>query len=73
MLNSRITGKHPIILGPVMIHHKKTYQTYHTLASRILAANPKLKDIKAINTDGEELLQKSFHDVYSCVLNLYGT
>ena len=47
-----------------MLHHKKTIQTYHTLASRILAANPKLKDIKAINTDGEELLQKSFNDVF---------
>ena len=64
MLNSRITGKHPIILGRVIIHHKKTYQTYHTLSSRILAANPKLKDIKAINTDGEELLQKSFNDLF---------
>lgn len=64
MLNNRITGKYPIILGPVMIRHKKTYQKYHTLASRILAANPKLKDIKAINTDGEELLQKSFNDVF---------
>ena len=65
MLNSRKTGKHPIILGPVMIHHRKTYQTYHILASRILAANPKLKDIKAIITDGEEPLQNSFNDVFS--------
>ena len=54
MLNSRKTGKHPIILGPVMIHHRKTYQMYHTLSSRIIAANPKLKDIKAVITDGEE-------------------
>ena len=65
MLNSRKTGKHPIILGPVMIHHRKTYQTYHILASRILAANPKLKDIRAIITDGEEPLQNSFNDVFS--------
>ena len=48
-----------------MIHHRKTYQTYHTLANRILAANPKLKDIKAIITDGEEPLQNSFNDVFS--------
>lgn len=63
MLYSRKTGKHPIILGPVMIHHRKTYQTYHTLASRILAANPKLID--AIITNGEEPLQNSFNDVFS--------
>ena len=65
MLNSRKTGKHPIILGPVMIHHRKTYQTYHTLASRILAANPKLKGIKAIIADSEEPLQNSFNYVLS--------
>ena len=65
MLNSRKTGKHTIILRPVMIHHRKMYQTYHTLASRILAANPKLKGIKAIITDGEEPLQNSFNYVFS--------
>lgn len=64
MLNSRKTGKHTIILRPVMIHHRKMYQTYHTLASRILAANPKLKGIKAIITDGEEPLQNSFNYVF---------
>ena len=53
------------MLGPVMIHHKKTYVTYYTLASRVAAANPKLKDVKGIVTDGEEPLQKSFSHVFS--------
>lgn len=65
MLKSRQTGNHRIMLGPVMIHHRKTYKTYYTLASRVTAANPKLKDIKGIVTDGEEPLQNSFLHVFS--------
>ena len=65
MLESLKTGKHPITLGPVVIHGRKTYQTYYTFASRISAPNPKLKDIKVIVTDGEEPLQNSLRDVFS--------
>lgn len=65
MLKSRKTGNHPIMLGPVMIHHRKNYKMYYTLASRVAAANPKLKDIKGIVTDGEEPLQNSFSHVFS--------
>jgi len=65
MLKSRKTGSHPIMLGPVVIHHRKTYETHYTLASRVAAANPKLKDIKGIVTDGEEPLQNSFSHVFS--------
>lgn len=53
------------MLGPVMIHHRKTYVTYYTLASRVAAASPKLKDVKGIVTDGEEPLQNSFSHVFS--------
>ena len=65
MLKSRKTGNHPIMLGPVMIHHRKTYETYYTLASRVAAANPKLKDVKGIVTDGKEPLQNSFSHIFS--------
>lgn len=65
MLQSGKTGNHPIMLGPVMLHHKKTYQTYYTLASRVASANPKLHEVKGIVTDGEEPLQNSFSHVFS--------
>ena len=47
-----------------MIHHRKTYQTYYTFASRKSAANPKLMDVKAIVIHGEEPLQNSFSNVF---------
>ena len=48
-----------------MIHHRKTYKTYYTLASGVAAANPKLKDVKGIVTDSKEPLQNSFLHVFS--------
>lgn len=66
MLKSRQTGNHP-----VMIHHRKTYETNYTLASRVAAANPKLKDVKGIVTDGEEPLQNSFSHVFFNVQPLW--
>ena len=65
MLQSCKTGNHLIMLGPVMIHHRKTYQTYYTLTSRVAAANPKLNEVKGIVTDGEYSLQNSFSHVFS--------
>lgn len=65
MLKSQKTGNHPIMLGPVMIHHRKTYKKHYTLASRVAAANPKLKDVKGIAMDGEEPLQNSFLHIFS--------
>ena len=38
---------------------------YYTLASRVAAANPKLKDVKGIVTDSEDPLQNSFLHVFS--------
>lgn len=46
-----------------MIHRRKTYETYYTLASHVAAANPKPKDVKGIVTGGEEPLQNSFSHV----------
>ena len=66
MLQSSKTGNHPIMLGPVVLHHKKkTYQTYYTLATWVASANPRLHEVRGIVTDGEEPLQNSFSHVFS--------
>ena len=31
---------HPIILGPVLIHHTKTFRPFHYLASTLIRLNP---------------------------------
>lgn len=59
------------MLGPVMIHHRKTYVTYYTLASRVAAASPKLKDVKGIVT--AKSLSRTAFRTSSPILNHCGT
>lgn len=60
MLKCWKTRNDPIMLGPVMIHRRKTYEMYYTLASHVAAANPKPKDVM----DGKEPLQDSFSHIF---------
>ena len=42
-------GCHPVMIGPVMIHQKRLYESYHNLASSLIQLNPKLKHIMLWN------------------------
>jgi hypothetical protein len=53
-------GNHPIILGPVLIHHTKTFRPFHYLASTLIRLNPRLVQLRAFGTDGEPELIKAF-------------
>ena len=61
-LKSKRMGESPIFLGPTMIHHKKTYETYRTFASKCASTSPKFRDAKGFVTDGEMQLQNAFKD-----------
>ena len=47
------TGKHPIFLGPFLIHQSKTEQTYRYLGSAMKHFNPQIVQLNAFGTDGE--------------------
>jgi len=51
-----------LFLGPTMIHHKKTYAAYRTLASTCAAKCKEITKAKGFITDGEENLYKAFED-----------
>ncbi len=40
--NSSKNSKHPILLGPVLIHHTKTFHAFYYFASTLIRLNPKL-------------------------------
>ena len=56
MLQSRRTKKCPVFLGPMMIHQRKTFQSYHFLTSQLVGLRPHLRNLKAFGTDGEDAL-----------------
>ena len=63
-------GNHPIILGPVLIHHTKTFRSFYYFASTLVRLNPKLVNLKAFGTDGEEELIKSFNIAFPKAVHL---
>ena len=46
------TGQSPVMLGPLFVHHCKSYSTYHCFASSLLGIAPKLAGVLAFRTDG---------------------
>lgn len=63
-------GNHPIILGPVLIHHTKTFRSFYYFASTLVRLNPKLVNLKAFGTDGEGELIKSFSIAFPKAVHL---
>ena len=51
---------HPVMMGPMFIHQRKTFGTYHAFASNLIGLRPELRGTKAFGTDGENALSKAF-------------
>ena len=70
LLINRKTGKHPVLLGPLLIHQNRKYGTYHYFASQLLKMKPGLKSLRSFGTDGEEALFKAFHSVFPSAVHV---
>ncbi len=60
LVTDRRTGESPVMLGPVFVHQRKAFETYHFFASSLISLNPSLDKLLAFGTDGEESLQLAF-------------
>ena len=65
LLKNRKTGKHPVFIGPVMVHQNRKYVTYYYFASQLKKMRPGLEGLSAVGTDGEETLSSAFKSVFS--------
>lgn len=60
----RKTGKHPVFIGPLFVHQKRTYETYFHFASELLKYRKAFASLNAIGTDGEEQLSSAFEAIF---------
>ena len=60
MLTSRQTGSPPAMIGPLMIHYKKSFATYLYFSSSLISLRRDLSSIKCFGTDGEQALVDAF-------------
>ena len=47
------------MLGPLFIHQRKTFATYHFFFSQLVGLRPALCDIQSYGTDGEKALEEA--------------
>lgn len=57
------TGKHPVFLGPIMIHFSKNDKAFARFALELVSANPKLKELKTIGVDLESAIFNGFKNM----------
>lgn len=64
------SGQCPIMLGPVLVHQRKLFETYHFFASSLVGICPTLANALAFGTDGEEAVVKAFKQQMSSAIHL---
>ena len=60
LLQNRRSRKNPVMVGPMLIHRRKLFTSYHFLASQLVSMKPSLSQLQAFGTDGEECLYTAF-------------
>ena len=65
LLKNETTGKHPVMIGLMLVHRCKLFSSYHFFASSLVSLKPSLSGLLAFGTDGEECLHKAFSAQFS--------
>ena len=60
MVVDKVTGKNPVMIGPVLFHMRKLESSYKLLASTMVNLNPNLSGLLSFGTDGELNIGKAF-------------
>ena len=70
LIKDRRTGESPIMLGSILVHQRKLFETYHFFASSLISLAPSLDHLLAFGTDGEEALQSAFNKRFKFAIQL---
>ena len=57
-------SKHPTMIGPVLLHEKKTQSTYSLFGGTLKSLEPELKNLMAFGTDDEKVLVGGFNEIF---------
>ena len=65
LLKSRQTGKNPVFIGPIFIHHtKQRATTYKQFFDKLKSIRGKLGDVISYGTDGEKALSDALGEAF---------
>lgn len=69
-LQCKRSSEHPVFIGPVMIHYKKSFSSYLFFASSLIGHCPGLSNLQSFGTDGEEALYGAFTQAFPKAIHL---
>ena len=70
MLRSRRTGKHPVFLGPAIMHMSRKTVDYLMFTQALIRRRRALIDLKAYGTDNEDALRNAFRITFANSIGL---
>ena len=51
LLKSCGTGQNPVMIGPMLVHRRKLFSSYHFLASGLVSLKPSILQLQAFGTE----------------------
>ena len=73
VVETKQTKKYPTLIGPVLVHEKKTQESYFVFCGSLKALKPGLADLLAFGTDDEEALSNAFNENFERATHLLCT
>ena len=70
MLVDRKTGKHSMMMGPMLLHQRKTFESYNFFFSKLVGMNKDMAAVLAFGIDGEEALTQALQRNFYHALHL---
>ena len=67
---SNPNGKSPVMVGPIFVHMRKDFSTYHFFASSLVSLKPEIANLKAFGTDGEAALEKALSTTFPAAVHV---
>ena len=70
LLISTRSGKNPVMIGPLMIHYRKTFHMYVFFVATLVGLRRELVGLRAFGTDGEKALADAFSHEFHYAVHL---
>ena len=70
MVRRREDGNHPTMIGPVLLHEKKTQSTYSLSAATLKSLESELKNLMAFGTDDEKAFVGEVNESFERAIHL---
>ena len=66
MLVDAQSGKHPAVIGPVLVHQQMKFSSFNYFFSTLVSANKQLRHVLAVGSDGDEALVQALSQFPIC-------